>query len=231
MRSSLKIFKDFDFFKEINQGLLSIWGDFGTGKTTFSIQLLLRNTSDNYKSIYIYTKPNFPFIRLYNIFENDIEKISSNILMIQSTNFDDLYQFIFNLEFIILQNRKNNEKLIKLIVIDSLTDLYRLELDQEKKDKNFILNYRLNTILGNLAHLNNEYGIDIAIVNELSKKSIDGELSEVESGGNVMDYWIQNSIKIERLDTLNYRNLVFINKRRDKTVNSKINLTANGFIS
>ena len=231
MRSSLKIFKDFDFFKEINQGLLSIWGDFGTGKTTLAIQLLLRNTYVNYKSIYIYTKPNFPFRRLYKIFENDIEKISSNILLIQSTNFDDLYQLVFNLEFIILKNRKHNEKLIKLIVIDSLTDLYRLELDHEKKDKNFILNYRLNTILGNLAHLNNQYGIDIAIVNELSKKSIDGELSEVESGGNVMDYWIQNSIKIERLDTLNYRNLVFINKIRDKTVKSKINFTANGFIS
>ncbi|MFW9950071.1 MAG: hypothetical protein ACFFKA_08100, partial [Candidatus Thorarchaeota archaeon] len=157
------------------------------------------------------------------------EEIIQDILFINCTDFDDLYNLIFNLEFLIIQYKGDNSKKIKLIVIDSLTDLYRLELDHLKKDQNFILNYKLNTILGNLSYLNKVYKTNILIVNEISKKSINGNVIEVESGGNVMDYWIQNSIKIERSHKLNERKLVIFNRSENIKREITITLTSNGF--
>jgi predicted ATP-dependent serine protease len=225
----LKIFEDLLNLKKVNQGIISIWGDFGVGKTTLSLQILFQNSINDYKGIFIYSKPNYPVTQFNNIFGKQRQKIISNVLLIHCTDFDDLYYLIFNLEFYILQNAQNKEKQLKLILIDSITDLYRLKLNQEKKDRNFILNYKLNTILGNLTYLNEKYNVIIVIVNEISKKSINGEIIQVEAGGNVMDYWVRHSIKIEKTRKLNERKLITFNKLESLKNEFKLSIGVNGF--
>jgi len=63
-------------------------------------------------------------------------------------------------------------------------------------------------ILYNLVHLNQKYEIGILIVNENSRRTQEGQTYEVESGGNVMQYWVTNSIKIERIDVVNNRRFI-----------------------
>ena len=211
------------------EGITSLWGNFGIGKTTISLQTANLYALNKKKVLYIYTKPNLPFNKISTVFENNLEDVLGLISFIHATNFNDIFNFIFNLEFTVLNDLKTKNGPFNLIIIDSLTDLYRLELNREKKGKNVILNYRLNQLLANLVNLEQKYEISILIVNENSRRTQEGQTFEVESGGNVMQYWVTNSIKIERTDIANNRRFV-LDRGNDNTpfmLNSM--LTKRGF--
>ena len=151
------------FFKsnDANEGITSLWGDFGVGKTTLSLQTANKYALNKRKVLFIYTKPNLPYKKLSSVFVNNLNEVLENISFIYTANFDDIFNFVFNLEFIILNDLKTEDSTFNLIVIDSMTDLYRLELNREKKGKNFILNYKLNQLIANLVNLKQKYEIDI----------------------------------------------------------------------
>jgi len=196
-------FKKNSFFK----GLISVWGDFGVGKTTFALQTSLNSLKESKKVIYIYSKPMFPSEKISRIVGDSFE-IPHDITFIRPDNFNDLRNIVFNLEFLILRTINKIKNPYKLIVIDSLTDLYRLELNKEKKEKNFNLNYNLNQILANLSFINNIYDIEILIVNEKTQIKEENQIKEIQSGGRVMGYWVSLDIKIERTAKLRERKFI-----------------------
>jgi hypothetical protein len=179
--------------------------------------------------LYIYTKPNLPFKKISAVFENKLEDVLECILFIQVTNFDDIFNFIFNLEFVVLNDLKTKNGTFNLIIIDSITDLYRLELNREKKGKNVILNYSLNQMLANLVNLKQKYEVGVLVVNEVSRRTQEGETYEVESGGNVMEYWVTNSIKIERTDVANNRKFILYRGNDNTSFLLNSMLTKRGF--
>ena len=227
----LPLLKMNEFFKTTSTkvGITSLWGDFGVGKTTLSLQTAKFYALKEKKVLYLYTKPNFPFKKVNNIFGNDTETLLDEILFIHTPSFDDLFNFIFNLEFTLLNDLKTKKEIFELIAIDSITDLYRLELSREKKDKNFILNYRLNQLLANLVNLKQNYKIALLIVNEISRRTLEGQTYDIESGGNVMQYWVTNSIKIERTDVTNSRKFVLYRGNDDTSLILNTMLTKSGF--
>ena len=89
-----------EFFKstDVKEGITSLWGDFGVGKTTLSLQTANIYALNKKKVLYIYTKPNFPSKKINAVFENNLEDVLENILFIQITNFDEIFNYIFNLE-------------------------------------------------------------------------------------------------------------------------------------
>ena len=198
-----------EFFKSsvAKEGISSIWGAFGVGKTTLALQIGWKNAINGKKVLHIYSKPNFPFNKINSLFESHLHELLENIQFIRATQFRELFKLVFNLEFIILNQLKIGKEILGTIIIDSLTDLYRLELRRDKKGENIELNYTLNQILAILSYINKQYGIYILLTNELSRNTIEGEIFDVESGGKVMKYWVKNSIKIERTDVTNERTL------------------------
>jgi len=194
-------FKKNSFFK----GLISVWGDFGVGKTTFALQTSLNTLKECKKVIYIYSKPMFPSEKISRIVGDEI---LHDITFIKPDNFNDLQNIVFNLEFLILRTLNKIKNPYKLIVIDSLTDLYRLELNREKKERNYNLNYNLNQILATLSFINNIYNIEILIVNEKTQKKEENQIKEIQSGGRVMGYWVSLDIKIERTAKLRERKFI-----------------------
>ncbi|MFX0029283.1 MAG: hypothetical protein ACFE8B_08740 [Candidatus Hermodarchaeota archaeon] len=217
-------FKTFPHFK----GIISVWGDFGVGKTTFALSTIYNTIKEENKSIYIYTKPNFPYEKIVKI-THCSKEILGNINFIKLNDFNDLNNIVFNLEFLILDNIKKKEKLYRLIVIDSLTGLYRLALNREIKDKNYNLNYNLNQILANLLYLNNSFDIEILVINEKVQTRVNDQIIESQSGGKVMEYWIALDIKIERTDILKERKLILTNHLNNDHLEFISNLTENGF--
>jgi len=215
------------------EGIVSLWGDFGVGKTTFTLQTALNTAMRGNKVIYIYSKPNLPSEKIGRILQigpsDDSSDILDNIIFIQTTGFDDLNTIVFNLEFLVLSNLKEKNSMLKLIIVDSLTDLYRLDLDREKKSKNISLNSQLNQIMANLFFINETYSIEVLIVNEISRKNQDGQTVEVQSGGKVMDYWVLYSIKLERSDKINERKIVLTKHPENLTLEFTADLAASGF--
>jgi RecA/RadA recombinase len=211
------------------EGVTSLWGNFGVGKTTLSLQTAKKYALNRKRVLYIYTKPNLPFKKISNVFETNLEHVLENDLFIHTTNFDDLFNLIFNLEFGVLDDLKTKNGALNLIIVDSMTDLYRLELNRDKKGKNFILNYKLNQMLANLVSLKQKYEIDILIINETSRRTIEGQTYELESGGNVMQYWVANSIKIERTDIANNRKFIMHRRNDNNSFLLNTTLTKHGF--
>jgi len=211
----------------ISEGIFSVWGDIGVGKTTFSIQTAVNSALKGDRVIFIYTKKSFPFEKLDIFIQNTNQKFLDNIIFIHSIDFNDLFNLIFHLELIILNDLRTHK--VAMIIIDSITDLYRLELSIDKKEKNFILNYKLNYLLANLSYLNKEYGINILVVNDSSRKSENDQIVEIQSGGKVMEYWIPITIKIARLDSLNNRKIFLQDVEKNKTIEVNSTLTIKGF--
>ncbi|MFO7796584.1 MAG: hypothetical protein ACQERB_01635 [Promethearchaeati archaeon] len=209
-------------------GILSIWGDFGVGKTTLALQISILSIEKRKKVIYFYTKPNFPYKKLFTLaednFSQDISPFHSLFDLITIKDFSQLYSIILNLEYLFLTEKNYNLKTY-LIVIDSLTDLYKSELNFNNVDQNVRLNYQLNQILATLKYLKHKYDLDLLIINETSRTNQIGEIKETQSGGKVMEYWITDSIKIERTNVLNKRK--FKINRFDKNKNYEIILKIN----
>ena len=212
----------------LNSGIFSVWGAFGVGKTTFALQTALKSAKVGSKVIYLYTKLNLPFPKIRNLFKNNIESLDK-FIVIQPIDFDDLTKIIFNLEFLILTNDNEKEDSYKLIVIDSLTDLYRIGLNRERKAINYDLNYQLNQILANLSYLNKSYSLDVLIVNETTKRRTNDHFIEKQSGGKVMEYWISTNFKIERTNKNNTRNIFLEERFENKRIQFESTLTESGF--
>lgn len=210
------------------KGIISIWGGSGVGKTTLALQIAI-NAANVGNVVFIYSKPNFPYEKVGKILRDNPSNILNNINFISALNFADLNTIVLNLELLILTFLKENKTVINLIVIDSITDLYRLELNKDKKEKNVRLNYQLNQILANLYYLNDTYGTEILIVNELSRKKYNDSTKEVQSGGQVMDYWTNSSIKISRTKKLNVRKFNIIKDSETKSFQLLSNLAEHGF--
>jgi len=224
------LFKDSKPFN----GLFSVYGDFGVGKTIFALQTIINTAKLGKTVMYIYTKKNFPAEKMNNLLEFDsLEKTSevlNHILALQSGTFDDLRNIVVNLDFLILNNiKKKKDYSLDLIVIDSLTDLYRIELNRDKKEKNLNLNFQLNLILASLQYIGETYGTNILVVNEISRISNDEQVFELQSGGKVMDYWITTSFKISRTEKLNQRKFKIIKHPEGNTIEFTSNMTQGGF--
>ena len=116
-----------------------------------------------------------------------------------------------------------------MIIIDSVTDLYRIDLDRENKDKNVNLSYQINQILANLQLLNENYKIEILIVNEITHTTENDQFIEVQSGGKVMDYWTANSLKISRTADIKKRSLNLTKSYSGKLLEFISTLTVKGF--
>jgi len=221
----------FNTSEEPIEGIISVYGAFGVGKTTFSLQTAINAAKSGKNVVYIYSKPNFPTEKVRNILkvkniDENLDPSIDGLIFIQTTDFHDLNTIIFNLEFLVLSNLKEKDELLNLIVVDSITDLYKLELDRENKSKNLELNFKLNQIMANLFYINETYGIEILIVNELSRTDKEG----VQSGGKVMEYWLRYVIKISRTERLNERRVVLSKPPNNRILDFTLELTEIGFI-
>ena len=210
------------------KGIFSVFGDFGVGKTTFALQTAINTAKIGKTVMFVYTKPNFPSEKI-QLIKKDSKEILDNIIFVHITNFDELYRVIFNFEFLVLNFLNEKKTKLNFIIIDSITNLYNLELNKDNKKKNYNRNYQLNQILANLAYLNESYSIEILIVNEISRKTRENQIIEVQSGGKVMEFWVKYNLKINKTNKLNERKFIFNNIPEKQSIEFNSNLREKGF--
>ena len=217
---------------DLSKGILSIWGDIGVGKTTLALQIALTISNLNQKVVFIYTKDEFPSQKYEALQSETNHKKLNNIIFIKISDFDNLLEYILNLEFVILDLKRvenKNISQIQLIVIDSPFDLYSLKTERTKKKKNVELNQKLNQILATLSYLNQKYGVKIIITNYETTINENEEYFIRERGGNVAEYWIPTTIQILRTDNISERALLLKNRLLSQTDEINTKLNSSGF--
>ena len=164
----------------IHTGLFThIYGEAASGKTTLALQFVSAAVKLGIHSIYVNSEGSSPIERFQQISGHSISDVSNLVQIFSPKDFDEQGGLIENLE---LYARKDT----RLIVMDTLTRLYRIML--EDRSSTYVAHRELNRQTGFLKGLAKERDVAIIILNQVrsTMKGID----EVEPvAGNILDYW------------------------------------------
>jgi len=115
--------------------LIHIYGEAGSGKTTLAIQLACNVCSNQKKVVLIDTEGKVSGSKIKGIIQPlEFSLINKNLKLYNPNSFQKQYELIRNLEFYLLKQQH-----IGLIIIDTITNLYRQERNNEQDEK---INYR-----------------------------------------------------------------------------------------
>src|SRR3989344_3337233 len=221
-----------DFNNWLNGGyetgiITLLYGPAGSGKSNFAILASVAQAQKGKKVIFIDTEGSFSVERIHQLAPQNAEFILNNILILKPTSFSEQKKTFAQLSLEI----KNSQNL-GLVVVDSLTMLYRLELAAARK-KN----------LADIQEVNAELSKQMNILHEIARKKniaaiITGQvynefLSEEDwlggkeasvslVGGDILKYWSKCVIELQKKDT---KRTALIRKHRsieEKTINFEI---------
>ncbi len=166
-------------------GLIThIFGPRGGGKTTFVIHCAFTALSLGASVFYIDTEHSLHPKRLAHLsHKENLEKF----MIAKPFSFSEQERLIERLSIIAPP--------FSLVVIDSVTNMYRLEL--EEKERNIFANRKLNMQLAELLALAQNTSSSVILTNQVTLDPETGETRPV--GGNVISYWSTVDLKMERV--------------------------------
>ncbi|MGB9708257.1 MAG: DNA repair and recombination protein RadB [Candidatus Pacearchaeota archaeon] len=181
--------------------ITTLYGPAGSGKSNFCVMAAAQQASRSRKVIYIDTEGGFSVTRLKQIAP---ESIAKNIILFKATRFyEQCKAFDKLLELIKSPN-------ISLIIVDSMTMLYRLELgeaSQEKdKERARIINSALIKQLRILTEIARKKHIPVLITNQVYSEFLSREdfeagkpKSVIMVAGDILRYWSKCIIELQNL--------------------------------
>lgn len=179
-----------------------IAGSPGSGKTNFVILAACSQARKGSNVLFIDTEGGFSVERVKQIVGDKSEEYLENIILSQPVNFDEQKKLFLK----ILEQTKKDQ--IKLIIVDSMAMLYRLELGdavKSKKDSKIReVNREVARQMRILAEISRKKKIPILITNQVyfgflseedRKKGVQRESNIV--GGDLFKYWSKCIIELK----------------------------------
>lgn len=168
----------------ITKGCITqIYGPSGSGKTNIALFTAFTASKMNKKIIFLDTEGSFHQERVNQIFGKEKSKLLKNIKLIDVTDFKEQQQAVEDIV----------EKNTDLIIVDSMTSLYRAE----RNDNNF---YDLNKTLGKqalkLLSYAREKQIPVLITNQVYTNTDTGLIEPV--GGDILKYYSKVILEVEK---------------------------------
>ena len=165
------------------KSLTNLYGPPGSGKTNLALIASVSCIRNGKKVVFIDTEGGFSPERLSQI-SGDPE-VFHNIILVEPKTFEDQDKAIKNLEKI-----KDD---VGLIVLDSLVNLYRLELDDENFQK---VNKRLSGQLALLSKISREKDLPVLITNHMYS----GTSGTQPVSRDITKYWSKCLVELVKLD-------------------------------
>jgi len=157
-----------------------IYGEAETGKTSLAVQCAVNCARRGIKSLFIDTDGTFSYERLSQIAEYDYQKISPLLIIMRPTTFREQSRAIDQLEKVITDK-------FGLIVVDTVTSLYRVELDDT--EETYAANRELNRQLAVLTQIVKTRGVAALVISQVRSVPF-GETVEMKPvATRVLNYW------------------------------------------
>ena len=172
-------------------GVTEIAGESASGKTQLCIQICLNAQKErigghNVASVYVCTEDAFPTKRLQQMtyqfvtsrgvpdVKKEMQLLTDNIFIEHASDLDDLWALVSDRLPLLLKQGD-----VKLLVIDSIAALFRVEFDQNELAKRAQMLAKFGSQLHKLSH---KYGVCIICVNQVTD-CFDGQGSNEEAFG------------------------------------------------
>lgn len=164
-----------------------VYGKAAAGKTTFALQFVNAAMRLNIHTIYINTESSSPIERLEQISGKKYGEFESSIQILIPKDFTEQGILIEDLE---LYARSETQ----LIIIDTLTKLYRTAIGDKKTT--YTAHRELNRQSGFLKGLARKRDIAILVLNQV-RAAMDGPEEFEPVAENIMDYWSDFILRID----------------------------------
>ena len=184
--------------------ITTIFGPAGSGKTNFCLFAAVSQAKKGNKVIYIDTEGGFSVERFRQLAGDEYQETLKNILLLKPTSFQEQKQAFFQL----LKEMKNNT--IKLIIVDGMTMLYRLELAEAREDTEKSrervqeINSQLAKQMRILAEIARKKDIPILVTNQVYSEFLSEEEFRAGKergvamvGGDILKYWSKTIIELQ----------------------------------
>lgn len=169
----------------IDEGLrpgdvILVYGAAETGKTTLAIQCATNTARLGYRTIFIDSDNSFAPERLSQIASHDIDEVSTSIILIKPSSFTEQGVVFDHLEEYLTAK-------LGLIVVDTVTSLYRVELGTAKET--FTLNRELNRQVAALAQIAKSHELAILLTSQVRSVLVPEGSNVAPVAARVLKFW------------------------------------------
>lgn len=188
----------------LEKTLTQIYGPPASGKTNLCMIAASFVALKGKKVVFIDTEGGFSIERLKQIAKEKTSSALKNILLIEPTTYQEQKIAVEGLEKIV------NER-IGLVVVDSITMLYRLEnangID-ERQERQILLGKQLEILL----RISRKFNIPVLITNQVYADIDTNEISPV--GGEILKYWSKVVVEVGRENANSITRFAIIRKHK-----------------
>ena len=163
-----------------SDGVSLVYGEAETGKSSLAIQCAVNCARAGLKAIFIDSDGTFSSRRLSQIAYHDYEKISPLIILISPATFQEQVHALDHLETYIT-------KKVGLLVVDTITSLYRVELGGPKET--FALNRQLNRQIAYLAEIATSHKVATLITSQVRSIFLRDQAAVEPVATRVLKFW------------------------------------------
>ncbi len=162
-----------------------VYGVAASGKTTLALMFVRSAYRAGLSTIYVNTETTLPFARLEQITGVEFRAMSDGVRVLAPSSFEEQGMLIDDLEVMLLPRTG-------LVVVDTLTGLYRLVL--RDRETNYLAHRELNRQAGVLKGLAVQYNIAVLVLNQV--RSVPDSREEFEPvARNIMEYWADYTLR------------------------------------
>ncbi len=169
-------------------GVTLIYGEAETGKSALAMQCAVSSARMGYKALFVDSDGTFSLKRLSQIADYDFEEISPLIILMKPATFQEQAFTIDYLEEYVTSR-------VGLVVVDTITSLYRVEFGTQKET--FALNRELNRQMAYLAQITKTHGVATLITSQVRSILDKGKMGVEPVATRVLTHWSDIVIRLE----------------------------------